>query len=159
MRTGLRGRDHHLSDAGVSSLRFPTSALVLTNLSLYVTLPVFQGRHPYLQATFAHSVFSTVPLLQEFLREGPQGTVPHPPHLCYRMAWCHRGPPPHRLDGVSGPATWLSGCTPAWPRTSPNLVAGNLWSQGRSCTGVQSPPRGLLSLLCCGSPSTAVLTP
>lgn len=100
MRPGLRGRDRHLSDAGVSSLRFPTSALLLTNLSLYVTLPVFQGRHPYLQTTFAHSVFSTVPLLQEFLREGPQGTVSHPPHLCYRMAWCHRGPPPHRLNGV-----------------------------------------------------------
>lgn len=96
----MRGRDRHLSDAGVSSLRFPTSALLLTNLSLYVTLPVFQGRQPYLQATFAHSLFSTVPLLQEFWREGPRSTVPHPPHLCYRMAWCHRGPPPHRLDGV-----------------------------------------------------------
>lgn len=96
----MRGRDRHLSDAGVSSLRFPTSALLLTNLSLYVTLPVFQGRQPYLQATFAHSLFSTVPLLQEFWREGPRSTVPHPPHLCYRMAWCHRGPPPHRLEGV-----------------------------------------------------------
>ena len=96
----MRRRDRHLSDAGVSSLRFPTSALLLTNLSLYVTLPVFQGRQPYLQATFAHSLFSTVPLLQEFWREGPRSTVPHPPHLCYRMAWCHRGPPPHRLEGV-----------------------------------------------------------
>ena len=100
VRPGLRGRDCHVSDAGVSSLRFPTSALLLTNLSLYGTLPIFQGRHPDLQVTSAHSLFSTVPLLQEFSREGPRGAVPHPPHLCYWMAWCHSGPPPRCLDGV-----------------------------------------------------------
>lgn len=95
----MRGRDRHLSDAGVSSLRFPTSALLLTNLSLYVTLPVFQGRQPYLQATFAHSFQHCAPP-SGILEGGTPKHVPHPPHLCYRMAWCHRGPPPHRLDGV-----------------------------------------------------------
>lgn len=155
----MRGRDRHLSDAGVSSLRFPTSALLLTNLSLYVTLPVFQGRQPYLQATFAHSLFSTVPLLQEFWREGPRSTsLTHP--TC-ATGWPGVTGAPHLTVwmGCLGLTTWLSGCTCACPRTSLNLVGGGLRSQGRSCTNVQSQPCGLLSLLCCSSPSTAVPTP
>ena len=124
----MRGRDRHLSDAGVSSLRFPTSALLLTNLSLYVTLPVFQGRQPYLQATFAHSLFSTVPLLQEFWREGPRSTVPHPPHLCYRMAWCHRGPPPHRLDGVLRSHHLAFRLYPCLPQDFSECPVSALWS-------------------------------
>lgn len=139
-------------------LRVSTSVLLLTNLCFMSSLSS-KADSPICRRLCSLSFQHCAPP-SGILEGGPRNTVPHPPHLCYRTAWCHRAPTPPSGWGAQDPHHWLSGCTQCLPQDFSNLVAGS------PCCGLKVDPACPVSALwsafpfvCCSSPSTALPTP